>query len=86
MLVNFKEELINSKYKNNIILQSILNNIEQALKDIKPETYAIKGKHQIVSNARAQLEQRSNGNQFNLYSNNVQQTMVSNLKSMKSKK
>jgi hypothetical protein len=87
LLQNFKEEVTNSKYKNDVVCQNILINIEQSLNNIKPEVYEGQGKHYMVQQHRAELEQRSNqANSINLYQNSAQKCMVSDLRSFKSKK
>eukprot|EP01016_Furgasonia_blochmanni_P008565 TRINITY_DN13496_c0_g1_i15.p1 TRINITY_DN13496_c0_g1~~TRINITY_DN13496_c0_g1_i15.p1 ORF type:complete len:413 (+),score=83.43 TRINITY_DN13496_c0_g1_i15:90-1241(+) len=59
MLLKFLERVDSDKYKNNIILQNVLNDVRECITMVKPKEYAARGKHYMISQMRAHMEEES---------------------------
>jgi len=83
LLKNFKEELGGCIVKNEQFVQNLIKDIDQAVEDTKPQVYEERGKHNMIGNARAQMQQKAYMQSANVYSNDIQQEMVSKTKAKK---
>mmetsp|Transcript_67640 Transcript_67640/g.78535 ORF Transcript_67640/g.78535 Transcript_67640/m.78535 type:complete len:576 (+) Transcript_67640:1-1728(+) len=86
LLQNFKEELSKSAVKEEAMVVGLLEDIEITIQEMQPRVYEAVGKHRLVQQMASHMEEKSNPfnkNSANLYSNSVQQVMVSKAKAKK---
>jgi len=86
ILQNFKEELEGCFLRREGFIQNLIKDIEKASRDVNPAVYEKSGKHNMMENARAQMSQKVNLKSANSYQNSVQLSMLTEVKTMKSKK
>ena len=87
ILQNFKEELSKSAVKDEPMVKGLLDDIETTIKEMQPKVYEEVGQHRLAQQVISHMEEKSNpcsANSANLYSNCVQQEMVTKVRSKKS--
>ena len=87
ILQNFKEELSKSAVKDEPMVKGLLDDIETTIKEMQPRVYEEVGQHRLAQQVISHMEEKSNpfsANSANLYSNCVQQEMVTKVKAKKS--
>jgi len=82
-LQNVREEITNSKLKDNETMKNLVKNLDDAIKNVKPEVYENVGKHYMMQNYRAQMGERSNLTSKVQYGNDRQQNMAFQAQSRK---
>jgi len=83
ILQNIREEIANSKLKDNETMQNLVKDLDNAINNVKPEVYEHVGKHYMMEGYQAQMEEKSNMNTNVKYSNAIQSSMVSKAKARK---
>jgi len=86
MLQSFKEELEGSFLKDEEFIKNLIKDIQKASEDVNPVVYEQYGKHNMMENQRAQMFQKVNLKSANCYQNEMQSEMLTQVRSMKSKK
>ncbi len=86
ILQNFKEELQGSDLRREEFIKNLIKDIERASGDVNPIVYERSGKHNMVESSRAQMLQKTNLKSTNSYRNSVQMSMLTEVRTMKSKK
>jgi len=86
MLQSFKEELEGSFLKDEEFIKNLIKDIQKASEDVNPVVYEQYGKHNMMENQRAQMYQKVNLKSANCYQNEMQSEMLTQVRSMKSKK
>mmetsp|Transcript_33206 Transcript_33206/g.30146 ORF Transcript_33206/g.30146 Transcript_33206/m.30146 type:complete len:89 (+) Transcript_33206:1259-1525(+) len=76
MLRVFKDELLDSKYKDEEVVKDLIFDLDQAILDLEPRRFMKKGRHYLEANSKAHMEQRSNFVSKANYANAYQQNMV----------
>jgi len=83
LLNNLKEELMNCSLKNEQFIKNLVQDIQQAIFNIDPNVYKIRGKHGMYESIRAHTHQRSNLKSVNCYQNATQFQMLQEVRSQK---
>jgi len=83
ILQNIKEEIANSKLKEDETMKNLVKDLDDAINNVKPEVYEKVGKHYMMQNYASQMCEKSNLNSNVKYSNAIQTEMVSKAKMRK---
>jgi len=82
-LQSFKDEVQESALKDDSFIKNLLQDLENAIKNVDPEIYWKVGKHNLLANQRAQMYQKSNFDSKNSYQNSRQIQMLQSLHTFK---
>ena len=85
ILQNFKEDIANSKLKEDEAIKNLIKDLDDAINNVRPEVYENTGKHYMLQNVVAQMEERSNLTSNVKYGNSMQSDMVFKSKARKAK-
>jgi hypothetical protein len=76
ILTNFKEDITNSKVKDDEAIKNLIKDLDLAISHVKPDIYEYSGRHYMHQNINAQMNQQSNLGGNNNYQNRTQMCMV----------
>jgi len=85
-LENFKQEIANSRLKEDTYIKNMIKDIDATIRDINPVVYHTTGRQMIWNNQKAQMQQRSNITMANSNMMPMQQMMNQEVQTLKSKK
>jgi uncharacterized protein YegL len=83
VLNQLRYEMSTSPVGNHQTVINLIKDVDNALKNVKPEVFNVYGKHYMFENAMANMSQQSNFNANNCYQNNNQQVMFNCLNNKK---